>query len=332
MNVVLVGNFSSDDEGMAKTAHRYAEQLSTKYAVSQIDLTDSSPVQQLAQIRAVDPDVIHYIPGPSRASFLFTKVASWLVSDAIVVHSAMHPKANIGPRFIYRHVDLLVHQSNALAEQFGNTNARTLPLSSGVDIERFNPVSEDEKLDLRQQYDIPIDDDVVLHVGHINEGRSVNTLVELLDERTSVLLIGSERNSDPELVEQLRATGCRVMTEYQTNIEELYQLSDVYAFTVPPENELSSINVPLSVLEALATGLPVATTRYGALEQFFSNYPAVRISENPADLNTAIRTLLDDKLAVTTARSTVEDSSWDRIGTKLKEAYLSTYEEKHGQL
>ncbi len=330
MRIALVGNFSSDDEGMAKTAHRYADNLENEHEVIRVDLVGSSIPHNLEQVRRANLDVIHYVPGPSRQSFLFTKLASWLTRDALIVHSGMHPKPTIGPSVIYQHVDLLLHQSEHLANRFDRAGIRTVPLASGVDVDRFNQVAADEKRALKERYDLPADDDIVLHVGHINTGRRVETLANLPDNGTSVLLIGSERNSDPELVEDLRDQGCHVVTEYQPHIEELYQLADVYAFTVPPENELSSINVPLSILEALATGLPVASTRYGALQRFFEDSPAIKFADTPQKLDFKTREALTNDYCPTKIRETATEYSWERIGTKLSEEYTQTFEEIYG--
>ena len=49
--------------------------------------------------------------------------------------------------------------------------------------------------------------------------------------------------------------------------EELYQLSDAYLF--PVLDPSGAIEMPLSVLEAMACGVPVLTTPFGDLQQRF---------------------------------------------------------------
>ena len=58
----------------------------------------------------------------------------------------------------------------------------------------------------------------------------------------------------------------KIIDTYISNIEEIYQLSDVYFFPVT-ESE-NCIDVPLSVLEAAACNLPILTTNYGELKSF----------------------------------------------------------------
>ena len=79
-----------------------------------------------------------------------------------------------------------------------------------------------------------------------------------------VLVVGSSAfGCDRQLVERLREQGIRVIDEYLPRVEEVYQLADCYAF--PVQAEENAIEVPLSVLEAMACNLPVVATPYGGL-------------------------------------------------------------------
>ncbi len=84
---------------------------------------------------------------------------------------------------------------------------------------------------------------------------------------------------------RLEEAGCRIYTEYLPAIEETYQAADFYAFTVkaiPPNRfprryrEIGVIDLPLSVLEAMACGLRIVSTRHDALEHFLGVTPGVR--------------------------------------------------------
>jgi dTMP kinase len=58
-----------------------------------------------------------------------------------------------------------------------------------------------------------------------------------------------------------------VIRRYLPDIERAYAEADVYVF--PVTDQLGSIEVPLSVLEARASGVPVVCTRFGALPELF---------------------------------------------------------------
>ena len=57
-----------------------------------------------------------------------------------------------------------------------------------------------------------------------------------------------------------------IIDRFVENIEEVYQLSDVYIF--PVKEEMNAIDIPLSVLEAASCNLQIVTTDYGELKVF----------------------------------------------------------------
>jgi len=67
---------------------------------------------------------------------------------------------------------------------------RVLQLKAAVDTERFVPVSEECKADLRRKYGIPQNKPVVLHIGHMKYGRNLDKLLAI-DNRFHVVLVTS---------------------------------------------------------------------------------------------------------------------------------------------
>jgi glycosyltransferase involved in cell wall biosynthesis len=143
-------------------------------------------------------------------------------------------------------------------------------LPMGVDVERFGPVEPVERRRLRAAHAVPDHDrPVVLHVGHLSPNRNLDVLARLA--RTgdaTVVVVGSRRfGVDPGTEAVLADAGALVRTGYIERITELYQLADVYAF--PVVSGEGAIGTPLSVLEAMACNLPVATTPFGGLPRMF---------------------------------------------------------------
>lgn len=144
---------------------------------------------------------------------------------------------------------------------------RAIRLQTGVDTERFVPADAVKKAALRGKYGIPADKKVVLHVGHLTQGRNLQHLLKL-DESFHVVLVVSSfslNEKDEALREQLLARkNVTLIDQYLPAVEEIYQLSDVYLF--PVVEDCNCIDVPLSVLEAASCGVPVVTTRYGEMQ------------------------------------------------------------------
>lgn len=146
---------------------------------------------------------------------------------------------------------------------------RAYYVKTGVDTLRFSPVDAQTKTALRQKYGIDPHRKVLLHVGHLKEGRNIRQLLNV-DERFHVILVVSTQTKNERsrgLAEALASRpNITIIDSYLPDIQQLYQLADVYFFPVKePEN---CIDVPLSVLEAAACALPVVTTPYGELRQF----------------------------------------------------------------
>jgi glycosyltransferase involved in cell wall biosynthesis len=144
-----------------------------------------------------------------------------------------------------------------------------------VDSTRFRP-SDDSRSSIREQLGLAEDRPMALHVGHLRRSRGLEPLVELAaDEAVSVVLIASTA-TEPEIeIEiRLRKAGVRIVREFLPQVERWYQAADVYLF--PVTDLQGSIEIPLTVLEAMACGTPVASTPFGGLPSFFASTESLR--------------------------------------------------------
>lgn len=157
---------------------------------------------------------------------------------------------------------------------------RVTYLKTGVDTQKFTPVSADRVAELKKKYDFEPDRKVVLHVGHLNEGRNIRKLMKIRDEY-QVLLVTStltKNEADQNLRQELLARpNIRIIDEYVPQIEELYQLADVYFFPVVEYGHC--IDVPLSCIEAFSCDKPVITTHFGEMKEFDGVKGVVYIDE-----------------------------------------------------
>jgi len=194
-------------------------------------------------------------------------------------------------------------------------------LPNGVDISRFKPVSVEEKCALRMKYDLPLDGFVVLHVGPIKRGRNLQVFTELQAHGCQSLILGSTTvGMELGLYRELRQAGCMVWRWYFPHVQELYALADCYLFPTLRRGE--AIELPLSVLEAMACNLPVISTPFGALERIFAPGDGLNFIRGPEEAVIAIEAVRQGGLPIRT-REKVLAYSWDSVAFRLEEVYNS---------
>ena len=225
-------------------------------------------------IRRFGPDIICYIPTASHtlASFLRARVLGWYAGGARVHLVALQPRLlgragrSLIPWLCPQRVWVQSDRSAGLLRSVG---CRVGILPGGVDTGHFHPVSPETKASLRDRYGLPVDSFILLHVGHINANRNVELLSRVHGLRgCQAVLVGSTSTpQDGALVDRMRERGVVVVTSFVDHVEEFYQLSDCYFF--PVVSSTGCIEMPLSILEAMACDLPVVTTRYGGVTQQF---------------------------------------------------------------
>lgn len=330
MRICLIGEYSGNlDEGMREVSSYFAEELTKQHQVITLDLRNAFTKTFWESIRNFNPEIIHYIHGPSVKSFILLKLISFYCRDAKTVMSAMHP----GFSFLSKRVipmfkpDVILVQSIETEEKFKKLGCETEFMPCGVDVERFKPVTEKAKEELRGKYEIEKEKFVILHVGSIKEGRNVQLLEKLQKENNQVIVVGAVSTEiNKNLTRQLKKSGCLVWTKYFKNVEEIYALSDCYVFPVPPMNKLNSIEMPLSVLEAMSCNLSVITTKFGVLPRVFEGEDGLFFVENKKNIFTALDEIKNGVKVET--REKVLPYSWDNVVKRLVGIYERLIENK----
>lgn len=216
---------------------------------------------------------IIYIPFPARpfATALRIFILSLYTRKKPKVISVMKYRMGIISKILLRvsGADFVVFSKEA--EDFYDTivgEKHVSYLKTGVDTQKFVPVSKEKKEALKEKYGFDARP-VILHVGHLNRGRNVAQLMKL-DKKYQILLVTStltKNEQDIELKnELLKSPNIKIIDDYIPHIEEVYQLSDAYFFPVVEQGRC--IDVPLSVMEAASCNKPIITTDFGEMKQF----------------------------------------------------------------
>lgn len=282
------------DEGFKKTVYNLYRELNNLYNIKVIcregfkddniwivstnALLISSKIFFL--IRKFKPDAIIYLP------FSSATIASYvrLFIFKLYTFRTKHIFFILQPKFIHKmYIGLAkfcVLKSYCLTSSIiqhemwkrQKIHSDLIPLITNLS--KFNPLtSEEEKYRLRNKYNLPINKKIILHAGHINEGRNLQTLIPIQKKGYQVLII--ESTSTPvdsmgpqSLRNELIDSGILIMNNYIDSMLEIYQLADLYVF--PVVNNLGSIGLPLSILEARACGLKVLTSDFGSIKYFLN--------------------------------------------------------------
>ncbi len=206
---------------------------------------------------------------------------------------------------LLRQADRFVCLSGEMRDEFitaGVTADQIVNIPNGVDTQRFRPAAAEERSALRRQLSLP-DGPVVIYTGRLVRYKGLPELLEAWrliadDYRDACLVLVGEGGGDQQACEEeLRqtvethnlATSVR-FTGAVNNVEDWLRAADIFAF--PTHDEAFG----LSLVEAMACGLAVISTRVGGLADI------VRDGENalvvppasPARLAEALRSLLGD--------------------------------------
>lgn len=340
MRICIIGDCAGNiDEGMKKTAFHLNRELSQNHQVLLVNPRRVLSKSFWKDIKGFNPQIVHYIPGPSIISFVIVKAVASYCKNSRTVMSAMHP-AFYGLRgFSYSPYNafssifklliplfkptLILVQSGQSEKMFTELGCSTRFMPSGVDTEKFIRVSHTTKKELRQKYDIDERKFVILHIGSIKKWRNVGLLKKLQKGNNQVLIIGSiSTGRDNGLCQELQKEGCLVWTGYAENIEEVYALSDCYVFPTMAD-KIGSIEMPLSVLEAMSCNLPVISTRFGALANVFEECDGLIFAKNADDFCQGIERIKDGNIEIET-RKQVLAYSWENVAKRLEEIYEQT--------
>jgi glycosyltransferase involved in cell wall biosynthesis len=269
-------------------------------------------------IKILSPSVILYIPGSSGT------IGGFLRSFALRKFIAPNTKIYLlclqlrKYSFVDKIIISLIRPSTTITTNeenrkiFEELGLNVKKIFLGIDVDKFIPVDERTKKDLRVKYNLPLDKKIVLHIGHIKSNRQLIELCDNIDNKFQLLIVGStSTEQDESLKAKLLDKGARIISDYIENIQEVYQLSDCYIFHVT--NNAAAIDIPLSVLEAMAVNLPVITTKYGDLPIMLNEkINGLHFVENRNQIKEKLEFVFGEQ-SLTETRRAVLNYTWEKV-------------------
>lgn len=179
----------------------------------------------------------------------------------------------------------------------------------GIKADKFAPVSSEKARLLKQKFGFDPEKLLVVHVGHCSKGRGLEDFAPLTDVER--LVVASGMFEDAETVQKLEQAGVTIHRGFLENVEEIYQMADVYLF--PTKSAEFVISIPLSVMEALSSGTPVIGYRnFSNLKEIETDLHGITL----VDESNEIQRVLTDVAAHKRDTSYLKNArSWDAIAT-----------------
>lgn len=211
---------------------------------------------------------------------------------------------------------------------YGDAAESIIVIPNGVDQKMFNPANRLLYRDrIRQKHGISRSDLVLMFAGGDWERKGVAYIIEalslLLRLDVKLLIVGSgDEKFYGQLAELKQVRERIIFVSSSTNIWEYYAASDVFVFPTRYEP------FGLVIVEAMASGLPVITSRVaGAADLIIDGVNGILLRE-PSDVNdltAKIELLISNaelrKTMGKCARETAEKISWDQVAQKTLTVY-----------
>lgn len=127
----------------------------------------------------------------------------------------------------------------------------------GIDLERFRSTVVDRSAK-RRELGIPEDAVLLLSVGELNKNKNHETVIRAIAEMDVYYIIagkGRLENYLQSLIDELSMTDRVKLLGFRRDVAELYKTADQFVFASFREG------LPVSVMEAMASGMPVVCSR-----------------------------------------------------------------------
>lgn len=281
--VLLVGDYKEfPSEGMEVITKRFVDRLRSN-GLNISTITAKSFFLKMFVVLLLRYDKVIFTHGPGKGAYILTLLVSIFFGPQ-VIWVATRPDISFNgflDRFLFKLEKIYCgKRDQRLIQLAERCSADFKQVIIGIDFERLeafndsNIIKKSELIGECGDVDVPM----ILHVGHLRKNRGLDRLVEIkkkLGSKVNIVVIGSPSlSSDEDVISYLNANNVNIYREHIPNLSSVYRVSDLYVFPVDPVNG-GAIDLPLSVIEALMCGVPVVSTRFGVLPEYFEENPCI---------------------------------------------------------
>lgn len=280
----------------------------------------------------LDCDIIHLLNVPAwvYASFLN---AFKLDRCPTIAHVWYHNKL-VSPifwrqelRLLKKYCDKVIVTSKYLANHYSIfLGKKIVRIPPPIDIEKYSPRNG---FTARKHLGLPLDENLVGYIGRLGHSRGVLDLVKAFEDVVNARLVMAFSSTDPSDMNAIPASLRRLKRKPiilgALDFPELFY-NAVDALVLPFQRPYAITDPPLTMIEALSSGLPLIITPVGSITEYtIHGYNAIHVAPSPKEIARAINRLINDtslrKKTSHNARSSVVKFSLKNVGMQLLETY-----------
>lgn len=188
-------------------------------------------------------------------------------------------------QYVVQHASMVFHSSeveSALVDEFGGSNVKKRIVKNGIDQLFFQPPSLESRMQVYQKFGLQAQKDlaqpVVFFLGNHTPNKGIKVLLDafMLVDKPYLLIVGGEKRSyiDYNHYQSSTKHNQAIIFTGKLSLDEvraLYDYADLFTFPTLADT------FPLVILEAMAAGLPVLSTRVGGIPSQVDDQCAVLV-------------------------------------------------------
>lgn len=194
----------------------------------------------------------------------------------------------------------------------------------GIDLEKYSGVSVNKSAK-REELGVPEKAILLLSVGELNKNKNHETVIRAIDKLKNknihYIIAGRGNKNDrlEEIIKELKLENQIQLLGYRTDVDELYAAADIFIF--PSYRE----GLPVSLMEAMASGLPCVVSRIRGNTDLFDDNSLMFDPHSVDECRNAIKKVLNSDMEAfgKIQREKIEDFKLSAIMEKVKKIYIS---------
>lgn len=275
------------------------------------------------------PNLVYLLNIPPKIYSLPIKLMQRLKQRRFVLACHIFHSVRLGAPVEHRYCDLILCSNLEAYKHYSRVaDGRVFYIPCPIDTERFKPR---DKTQARRQLGLPPDDKIIGYVGHATPERGVLDLLEAFsalsrdrEDLSLVIVTPPHLPSDPEapfIPAGIDPKKVKIINRI-IPIEQFYNAVDLVA--LPYQRPHLATDPPISVAEAMASGVPLITSLVGSIRDIANEDRTFLLI--PGDIEalcTKIELIIDDPVSASlksgAAREYVEKNlSLKVVGRRLK--------------